>query len=133
MNLEILSEDVKEFCRRASSKQELGMSFIQANTEVLNEVLPNYEAFWQLVILAVICRRGDFSGDIFMDYFLDHTDQKIHKFVWQELAINRQNGLGIGKMHLSHKEWNEEVKELMDIMAQKDKRTATTWPLTSEA
>lgn len=130
MDMEILSEDVKEFCRRAASLQEQGMTFVKANFTVLVEVLPNYEVFWQLVILGVIAQRTHYdtgADDNLLEYFLDNhpwgSDQ-INDYIQNEFVKSRSKG--IGKMHKPHEDWSKTCQELRAIMAAKDKSAITS-------
>ena len=146
MDLEILTEDVKEFCRKATLKTEARQPSLAENTKMLDDLLANYDPFYQLVILAIIARRGmtytDWAAsEAFIDYYFDNTKLKrrgyknANDFVIYWLADHdRRDAIGDGKR--THERWNEVIHAVLSQIKQKDDYELNRkwhWPLPLES
>jgi hypothetical protein len=123
--IQILSEDVKKLVKQISSYEEQGLSFYDANAKAVDEILPSYDFFWQLVILAAICRRCNQvvrGGFCFMDpYLKDRIPlcKRIIKHLRKNGPSTATQMVGT-EVNFSHDDWNDETKKLMDELSKTD-------------
>jgi hypothetical protein len=125
--IQILSEDVKKLVKQISSYEEQGMTFFAANEKAIDEILPNYDFFWQLVILAAICRRcvqvdnARLGGNdkTFIDIYLKNKNHEdLCKRIIKDLT-RKDNKVGT-EVDFTRDDWNNETEKLMDELLKTD-------------
>ena len=107
--MEILSADVKRFCKEAANSNDNNYH------EILEKLLLNYDFYWALVILAVICRitnskKGNESKS-FTKFLQDHLE--LCRDIIRILSKVKENETLDTKIQKTFKNWNEDTLKLM--------------------